>query len=187
MRVPLSWLKDFVKINITPEKLARKLTFAGLEVEEIEYVGLPLPAPGVLSEAEGAKQEFKTSGIEWDQNKLVVAQILEVMPHPNADRLTLLRLDWGSRKEETVLTGAPNLFQYKGLGPLPKPIKAAYAKEGATLYDGHKPGRELMTLKRAKIRGVDSYSMVCSEKELGISDEHEGIIFLDDDAPVGLA
>jgi len=48
MRVPLSWLKDFVKINITPEELARKLTFAGLEVEEIEYVGLPLPAPGIV-------------------------------------------------------------------------------------------------------------------------------------------
>ncbi len=54
------------------------------------------------------------------------------------------------------------------------------------LYDGHAPGRQLMTLKRAKIRGVESYSMVCSEKELGISEEHEGIILLDDDAPVGM-
>ncbi|HLB46771.1 MAG TPA: phenylalanine--tRNA ligase subunit beta, partial [Anaerolineales bacterium] len=103
-----------------------------------------------------------------------------------ADRLTLLRLDWGGPKEETVLTGAPNLFQYKGQGPLTKPIKAAYAREGSVLYDGHKPGQELMTLKRATIRGVESYSMVCSEKELGISDEHEGVILLDDDAPVGM-
>jgi phenylalanyl-tRNA synthetase beta chain len=84
-----------------------------------------------------------------------------------------------------VLTGAPNLFEYKGKGPLAKPIKVAYAKEGAKIYDGHQPGQVLTTLKRAKIRGVDSYSMVCSEKELGISDEHEGIILLDDDAPTG--
>ncbi|MBI3242300.1 MAG: phenylalanine--tRNA ligase subunit beta [Chloroflexi bacterium] len=180
MRVPLSWLKDFIEINLSPEELARKLTFAGLEVEEIEYVGLPMPA------AADGRQEFKTSGIAWDREKIVVAQILEVLPHPNADRLTLLRLDWGGPKEEMVLTGAPNLFQYKGQGPLPKPIKAAYAKEGSVIYDGHKPGQELMTLKRAKIRGVESYSMVCSEKELGISDEHEGIILLDDGAPVGV-
>jgi phenylalanyl-tRNA synthetase beta chain len=62
----------------------------------------------------------------------------------------------------------------------------AYAKEGARIYDGHQPGQVLTTLQRAKIRGVDSYSMACSEKELGISDDHEGIIFLDEDAPVGM-
>lgn len=186
MKVPLSWLRDLVDITLTPEELARKLTFAGLEVEEIEYVGVAMPANPAHDLHTQWRQEFKTHGIEWDREKIVVAQILEVMPHPNADRLTLLRLDWGGPKEETVLTGAPNLFEFKGRGPLPTPIKAAYAKEGAVLYDGHKPGRELMTLKRAKIRGVDSYSMVCSEKELGISDEHEGIILLDDDAPVGV-
>src|SRR6185503_14769233 len=106
-------------------------TFAGLEVEEIEYIGLPAPA-----RAEG-RQEFKTSGIEWHREKMVVAQILEVMPHPNADRLTLLRLDWGGPSEETVLTGAPNLFHLRGQGPLPRPLKAAYAREGSILYDGH--------------------------------------------------
>lgn len=180
MKVPLSWLRDFVEIKLSPEALARKLTFGGLEVEDIEYVGLALPKP-----APGSTQEFKTTGLEWDREKIVVAQVLEVGSHPNADRLTLLRLDWGGPHAETVLTGAPNLFPYKGQGPLPKPIKVAYAKEGSILYDGHKPGLELMTLKRAKIRGIDSYSMVCSEKELGLSEEHEGIIFLDDDAPVG--
>ncbi|HEY3474270.1 MAG TPA: phenylalanine--tRNA ligase subunit beta, partial [Anaerolineales bacterium] len=77
-------------------------------------------------------------------------------------------------------------FHLKGTGKLPKPIKVAYAKEGSTLYDGHADGLVLTTLKRAKIRGVESYSMVASEKELGISEEHEGIIILDDDAPVGV-
>ncbi len=85
-----------------------------------------------------------------------------------------------------MLTGAPNLFHYKGQGPLPRPIKVAYAREGARLYDGHQPGQVLTTLKRAKIRGVESFSMVCSEKELGISEEHEGVIILDDDAPTGM-
>ncbi|MCX6065926.1 MAG: phenylalanine--tRNA ligase subunit beta, partial [Chloroflexi bacterium] len=90
-------------------------------------------------------------------------------------------------QEQIVLTGAPNLYPYKGLGKLVKPIKVAYAKEGSVIYDGHADGLVLTTLKRAKIRGVESYSMVCSEKELGISEEHEGVIFLDDDAPVGAA
>jgi len=181
MKIPLSWLKDFVELPFTPEEIAYKLTFGGLEVEEIEYVGWPMP-----ERKPGEKQAFKTHGISWAPEKIVTAQVLEVGPHPNADRLTLLRLDDGSGKEQTVLTGAPNLFPYKGAGPLAKPIKVAYAREGAVLYDGHKPGRELMTLKKAKIRGVESYSMVCSEKELGISEEHEGIIFLDEDAPVGV-
>lgn len=181
MKIPLSWLKDFVELNLTPEEIAYKLTFGGMEVEEIEYVGWPMPA-----RKPGEKQAFKTYGISWAPEKIVTAQILEVGPHPNADRLTLLRLDDGSGKEQTVLTGAPNLFPYKGTGLLAKPIKVVYAREGSVLYDGHKPGRELMTLKKAKIRGVESYSMVCSEKELGISEEHEGIIFLDDDAPVGV-
>ncbi len=114
-----------------------------------------------------------------------MAEIREVIPHPNADRLTLLDLFDGNANQ-TVLTGAPNIFHLKGTGKLARPIKAAYAKEGTTLYDGHVDGLELMTLKRTKIRGVESYSMVCSEKELGISEEHEGIILLDDDAPVGM-
>jgi phenylalanyl-tRNA synthetase beta chain len=181
MRVPLSWLRDYVDIDLTPEQLAYTLTMGGLEVEEIEHVGLPLP-----ERKPGEPQAFKTTGLGWDRDKLVVAAVLEVGAHPNADRLTLLRVDDGSGVEQQVLTGAPNLFHLKGCGPLATPLKVAYAREGAVLYDGHKPGSELMTLKRAKIRGVESYSMVCSEKELGISEEHDGIILLPDDAPVGI-
>ncbi|MCX8063401.1 MAG: phenylalanine--tRNA ligase subunit beta, partial [Anaerolineales bacterium] len=182
MKVPVSWLKEFVDLPLPLEELAHELTMAGLEVEEIRYVGLPMPKVG--SEG-GKRQEIKISGLEWDAEKIVVGAIYEVNPHPNADRLVLCQLDDG-QTVHTVLTGAPNLFPYKGKGPLPKPIKVAYAKEGARIYDGHQPGQVLTTLKRAKIRGVDSYSMACSEKELGISDDHEGIIFLDDDAPVGM-
>src|SRR3989304_328957 len=103
----------------------------------------------------------------------VVGRILEVMPHPNADRLVLCRLDDGAR-QHTVLTGAPNLFPFKGKGPLERPLKVAYAKEGAVIYDGHRPGWALMSLKRATTRGVESHSMACSEQELGISEDDEG-------------
>src|SRR6266540_5960680 len=180
MKVPLSWLKDYINLDdLSIEDIARKLTLAGLEVDEIKYAGLAMP-----TYKNGECHEFKSSGISWDREKVVVAEIREVMPHPNADRLTLLDL-YDGKQQQTVLTGAPNIFHLKGKGKLPKPIKVAYAKEGSTIYDGHADGLVLTTLKRAKIRGVDSYSMVASEKELGISEEHEGIIILDDDAPVG--
>ncbi|MBL8099002.1 MAG: phenylalanine--tRNA ligase subunit beta, partial [Anaerolineales bacterium] len=181
MKIPLSWLKDFINLDgLSIEDIARKLTLAGMEVDEILYVGLPMP-----EYKEGEKHEFKTNGIAWDKDKIVVAEIREVKPHPNADRLTLLDL-YDGQAEQVVLTGAPNIFHLKGTGKLEKPIKVAYAKEGSTLYDGHAEGLQLMTLKRAKIRGVESYSMVCSEKELGIAEDHDGIIILDDDAPVGM-
>jgi len=177
MKLVLSWLKEFVDINVSLEKLASILTMLGLEVENIELIGLPLP--------EGEHLEHKYSGLSWDREKVVVGEVTEVMPHPNADRLVLCKLN-DSQSEQIVLTGAPNLFSYKDKGPLPKSLKVAYAKEGTTLYDGHQPGKVLTTLKRMKIRGVESTSMICSEKELGISDDHEGVIILDGDAPVGM-
>ncbi len=178
MKIPLSWLIDYIDIELSLEDLARTLTMVGLEVEEITVIGLPIPE-------QSERQEFKFTGLAWDPEKFIVAQIDEVMPHPDADRLTLCRLNDGTH-EWIVLTGAPNLFPYKGKGTLAQPLKVAYAREGAVLYDGHKPGYQLTKLKRAKIRGVESFSMVCSEKELGISEEHEGVIILDPDAPTGV-
>jgi phenylalanyl-tRNA synthetase beta chain len=177
MKIPLSWLKEFVKINLSIPELAARLTLAGLEVEDIILVGLPVP--------EGRQHEVSIHGLSWMPDKIVVASVHEVMPHPNADRLVLCRLYDGER-EHTVLTGAPNLYPYKSQGELDPPLKVPYAREGAKIYDGHQPGHVITTLKRAKIRGVESYSMICSEKELGISEEHEGVIILDADAPVGI-
>jgi phenylalanyl-tRNA synthetase beta chain len=185
MKVPISWIKDYVDIEISIEELAHRMTMAGLEVEEIIFVGLPMPGGKVDIRPGGhQRHETKISGIEWHPEYIVVGAILEVMPHPNADRLVLCRLDDG-QNEHIALTGAPNLFPYKGKGQLSSPIKVAYAREGAQLFDGHQPGQVLMTLKRTKIRGVESYSMACSEKELGISESHEGVIILDPDAPIG--
>ena len=185
MLFPLSWIKDFVEITLPIEELVKRLTLAGLEVEELKYVGLAMPdAVAGDSKAGYLSPHTKVTGLSWDADKFVVGEILEVMPHPDADRLILCRLNDGEQ-EHIVLTGAPNLFAYKGEGELEPGIKVAYAREGAKLYDGHKSGWEIMTLKRAKIRGVESYSMACSEKELGISEDHEGIIVLDEDAPTG--
>ena len=117
--------------------------------------------------------------------KLLSPKFMKSSRIPTRTDSTLLDL-FDGQQTQVVLTGTPNIFHLKGTGKLAKPIKVAYAKEGATLYDGHAEGLQLTTLKRAKIRGVDSYSMVCSEKELGITEEHEGIILLDDNAPVGM-
>lgn len=178
MKLPLSWIKDFVDLDdISVEELASVMTLAGLEVEEIHYVGLPIPAED--------HREFKSTGLAWDKEKLVVGAISEVKGHPDADRLTLCTLDDG-KEEHVVLTGAPNLFAYKDQGPLDPPLKVAYAKEGAELVDAYAEDYKTKILKRTKIRGTVSYSMVCSEKELGLSEEHEGIMLLAEDAPTGM-
>lgn len=178
MKAPLSWIQDYVDLQgLSLEEIGESLTMTGLEVEEITLVGLEKP--------QAARLQNKYSGLSWPKDKFVVAEVLEVRQHPNADKLTLCQVNDGSA-EITVLTGAPNLYPFVGIGRLEKSIKVAYAREGAQLYDGHQPGQVLTKLKKATIRGIDSSSMIASEKELGISEEHEGVIFLDDGAPVGM-
>jgi len=86
MRIPLSWLRDYVDITLPVEELAERLTLAGLEVESIERIGA-----------------------EWSREHIFVGQVLEVKPHPNADRLTLATVEYGTGRPLTVVTGAPNL------------------------------------------------------------------------------
>jgi phenylalanyl-tRNA synthetase beta chain len=160
MKVPISWLRDYVDITIPLEELVERLTLAGLEVAAVEAIG-----------------------DWWDRDRIVVGEVVEVRPHPNADRLVLVDVAYGGEKTEPCVTGAPNLFPYKGMGEVS--LKVALAMEGAELYDGHKEGFVKARLKPTKIRGIPSRAMVCSEKELGISEEHEGIMLLPDDAPVG--
>ena len=185
MKVPLSWLKDYVSITLPVEELAERLTLAGLEVERIEYVGVAPARRAEVHSSQAANESVQHAGLAWDRDKIVIAQIVEVRPHPNADRLVLADVDHGGQETHQVVTGAPNLFHLKGQGRLEDGPKVVFAKEGSTLYDGHQPGWVPVTLKPARLRGVMSDSMVCSEKELGLSDEHEGILILDDDAPVG--
>jgi phenylalanyl-tRNA synthetase beta chain len=113
---------------------------------------------------------LSTSG-NWD--KISVARVVDVSRHPNADRLHLATVDLGDERI-TVVCGAPNV----AVGQ-----KVAFARLGAELIDGH--SGQPAILKAARIRGVESAGMVCSEKELGLSDYHEGILVLPQDAPVG--
>jgi phenylalanyl-tRNA synthetase beta chain len=165
MKVPISWLKDYVDIPIPPDELRHRLTLAGLDVEAIEYIGLP-----------GAE-------LPWDAEKVMVGELCAVHYHPNADRLVLAEVEYGGPETEVVVAGPPSLLEMRGQSDLH--LKVAFAMEGAHLYDGHAEGRRVMRLKKVKIRGVSSRAMVCSEKELGLSDEHEDIIYLPNDAPVG--
>jgi phenylalanyl-tRNA synthetase beta chain len=160
MRVPISWLKEFVDIALPIEELAERLTLAGLEVAAIDYIGVT-----------GAD-------LEWEREKLVLGQLLKVEQHPNADRLVLATVDIGRAEPETVVTGAPNLFEFAGKGDISRlGLKSPFVMEGATVYDGHakEPGQK-MKLKGREIRGIMNRHMLCSEKELGLSEEHEGII-----------
>jgi phenylalanyl-tRNA synthetase beta chain len=165
MRVPISWLKEYVDISLPVPELARRLTVAGLEVETVEYIGLP-----------GAE-------LPWNPEKIVVGEVVAVHPHPNADRLVLAEVDYGGPETETVVSGPPSLRELEGESDLQ--LKVVFAMEGADLYDGYAETPQIKTLKGSKIRGVVSRGMVCSEKELGLSDVHEDILYLPDDAPVG--
>jgi len=116
-------------------------------------------------------KSIQTIGGAWDN--VVIGEVIALNPHPNADRLKLATVDLGTEQVTTVC-GAPNI----GLGQ-----RVPFAHIGARLIDAHT--EEAILLKPAKIRGVASEGMVCSEKELGISDSHEGILVLSPEAPIG--
>ena len=140
-----------------------------------QYIDITLPPADLANRLTMAGTEVKgmqVVGGNWEN--IVVGQIKAINPHPNADRLSLATIDLG-KERQTVVTGAPNL----NLGD-----KVAFAYVGAQLIDGHTG--QLFRLKPAKIRGVVSTGMACSEKELGISDSHEGIMVLPAEAPVGI-
>ena len=118
-------------------------------------------------------EKIEHLGAEWD--KVYVAEVMDVTQHPDADRLVLADVAAGEHRL-TVVTGAPNIARGQ---------KVALALAGARLVDAYADTLKYKTLKPGKIRGIESQGMVCSEKELGMSEEHEGILVLDDNAPVG--
>ncbi|RUA31640.1 MAG: phenylalanine--tRNA ligase subunit beta [Chloroflexi bacterium] len=146
MRVPLSWLRQYVDVDLPVQELAHRLTMAGIEVGEVEVIG-------------GWKEVF-------------VGHVTDVRPHPNADRLRLCVVTTGAEELE-VVCGAP----------VASGQKICFAKVGANIYNTHSERHE--TLEAAKIRGVESQGMICSAIELGLGDDHSGIIVLPDDAPTG--
>ena len=147
MKVPLSWLRQYVNVDIPADELAHRLTMAGVEVGEVEETG------------------------GWSD--VYVGSVTSVRQHPNADRLRLCTVTTGSDAME-VVCGAPNVAEGQ---------KICFARIGAHLYNAHSGRHE--TLAAASIRGIESQGMICSELELGLGDDHTGIIVLPDDAPLG--
>lgn len=137
MKVPISWLREYVDIDVSPEELARLLTFSGTEVEGIETIG-------------------------WLPEEIIVGEIEEFHDHPDAAKLRVCRVNDGQSARD-VVCGADNF----GIGD-----KAAFAPVGTTLAQG-------LTISKRKIRGVLSEGMLCAEDELGLSEEHSGIMLVD--------
>ena len=141
-----------------------------------DYVNIELAPQELAEKLTMAGMEVKgvqIIGDTWDN--MIVGQVTSLGTHPNADRLKLATVDLGTR-QVTVVCGAPNVSPGQ---------KVPFAHVGAQLMDGHTGKVEL--LKPAKIRGIVSEGMVCSEKELGISDSHEGIMVLPPEAPIGIS
>ena len=146
MKIAESWLREWVNPDLDTESLGHQLTMLGHEVQSIERQG---------------------DGLDG----VIVAEVVDVAKHPDADRLSVCQVSSGKGKPVTVVCGAPNVVTG---------MKSPLASPGLTLPNGVK-------LKKAKIRGVESSGMLCSAVELGLGDESDGIMALPDDAPVGTA
>src|SRR5438270_4490375 len=150
MKVTLNWLKQYVDFDWSPEELSERLTMLGIEVEAVQKLG---------GEFEG----------------IVVAQVIMRDKHPNADKLSLCRVNDG-KGERQIVCGAHN-FKAGDKVPLILP--------GSTLPA--KAGEPPLTIRVGKIRGVESQGMMCSPQELGLPDQIEGLLILREDAKVGQA
>ncbi|HTT74695.1 MAG TPA: phenylalanine--tRNA ligase subunit beta [Candidatus Binataceae bacterium] len=156
MKVPLGWLKEWVAIDATVEELSRRLTFAGVEIENIEVV----------------KPVF--AGV-------YVARVIGAERHPNADRLRLCEVDAGPQGRFKVVCGAPN-----ARGGMIAALAKIGARLGGGPHGPNSGNFEdAAPLEAAVIRGIRSEGMLCSEAELGLSKDHTGILELPNDAPVG--
>ena len=143
MLVSLKWLRDYIDVELTPEEIAGKLTMAGLEVDSVNR-------------------------INPDFSGIVVAKILSIKPHPNADKLLLCEVSTGEQNFP-VVCGAKNI----SAGDI-----VPFAKVGATIPGGY-------TIKSSRLRGEISEGMLCSEEELGIGEDATGIMMLPDNLTLG--
>ncbi|MBK8490656.1 MAG: phenylalanine--tRNA ligase subunit beta [Saprospirales bacterium] len=153
MKISLNWLKQYLDLDLEPEKIGEILTDIGLELEGMETV------------------ESIPGGLEG----LVVGQVVECERHPNADRLSLCRVDIGGESLLQIVCGAPNVAAGQ---------KVVVAQVGTTL---HPIEGDPFTLKKGKIRGEESEGMICAEDEVGMGHDHAGIMVLKPDTPVGIS
>ncbi len=144
MKFSNKWLREWVDPPVSTEELAHQLTMAGLEVDAVEPVAA----------------EF---------SDVVVAEVEDVQPHPDADKLRVCRVNAGQAETLSIVCGAANVAAG---------LKVPCAIVGARLPGGLK-------IKKAKLRGVESSGMLCSEQELGLAETAAGLMILPDTAPVG--
>ncbi|HVV55152.1 MAG TPA: phenylalanine--tRNA ligase subunit beta [Mucilaginibacter sp.] len=152
MKISYNWLKQFIETNGSPEELSQILTGIGLEVESLERVQA---VPG---------------GLEG----LVIGYVKDRWQHPNADRLSLTKVDIGTGADLQIVCGAPNVAAGQ---------KVVVAPVGTTV---HPTGGEPFKINKSKIRGEESEGMICAEDEIGLGHSHEGIMVLPADAPIGM-
>ncbi|HKW82695.1 MAG TPA: phenylalanine--tRNA ligase subunit beta, partial [Burkholderiaceae bacterium] len=151
MQFPESWLREFCNPPITSEQLADLLTMSGMEVEDARPAAPPF-------------------------TKVVVAQVLAVERHPNADRLSVCQVDAGTGETLNIVCGAPDVRAG---------IKVPCAVVGAELPPGEEGSDKPFQIKLGKLRGVESQGMLCSARELKLSEDHGGLLILDEGAKVG--
>ncbi len=152
MQFPESWLREFCNPPIDTAALAELLTMAGMEVEEMRPVAPPF-------------------------TRVVVAEVLSVERHPNADRLNVCQVNAGTGQTLTIVCGAPNVRAG---------IKVPCALVGAELPPAEEGAdAKPFVIKLGKLRGVESQGMLCSARELKLSDDHGGLLVLDERARVG--
>lgn len=156
MKISLNWLKQYVDIpkDLTPEELALKLTMSTVEVEGVQ----------------DQRQKFQN---------MIVAEVLDITNHPQADKLKVLKVNIGQGKEIQVICGANNIYQG---------MKGVLALPGA-MVKWHGLG-ETVILEKTKIRGVESEGMLCAPAEIGLSEEfkeEDGVIDLKDEGKIGQA
>lgn len=151
MKISYSWLKEYITMDLTPERLSEVLTSVGLEVDSMECV------------------EQIPGGLEG----VVVAEVLECVAHPDSDHLHITKVNAGQGEPLQIVCGAPNVAAGQ---------KVLLATIGTKLPT---PDGSEFKIKKSKIRGVESFGMICAEDELGIGSSHDGIMVLDPSAVPG--
>lgn len=151
MKIAFNWLKEFIDLPESAEEVGKVLTQTGLEVESIE----------------------RTERIKGGLNGLVIGEVKDCVPHPNADKLKLTKVDVGGAEPLAIVCGAPNVASGQ---------KVIVALVNTTVYP---TSGEPFTIKRAKIRGEESEGMICAEDEIGLGTSHAGVMVLNTDLPNG--
>lgn len=151
MNISYKWLSEYLPVKIEPERLSRILTSIGLEVENLEKF-----------------EEVKNS-----LHGLIIGEVMDVQKHPNADKLSLTKVNIGNGEPLSIVCGAPNV----AVGQ-----KVIVAGIGTTIYPGN---GDPLTMKLAKIRGEESHGMICAEDEIGLGNSHAGILVLPNDVIIG--